>query len=101
VCGADSTVLCPRCDSIGKVQSKLDYLRSLLNDQVTFKSIYRYAYDFARVNDIEFIVVYEVFVCLCFISKTQQILIKFGVVVCTENCQANLILLCLSPLKLK
>jgi hypothetical protein len=36
-----------RCDSIVKVQSKLDYLRSLLNDQVTFKSIYRYAYDFA------------------------------------------------------
>lgn len=40
-----------RCDSIGKVQNKLDYLRMLLNDQVTFKSIYRYAYDFARVKD--------------------------------------------------
>ncbi|KAJ4452308.1 DCN1-like protein 4 [Periplaneta americana] len=37
-----------QCDSICKVQSKLDYLRSLLNDHVTFKSIYRYAYDFAR-----------------------------------------------------
>lgn len=41
---------CCRCDSICKVQSKLDYLRSLLNDHVTFKSIYRYAYDFARVS---------------------------------------------------
>ncbi|KAK7870061.1 hypothetical protein R5R35_012014 [Gryllus longicercus] len=37
-----------QCDTIPKIQSKLDYLRSLLNDQVTFKSIYRYAYDFAR-----------------------------------------------------
>lgn len=43
--------VCLRCDSISKVQSKLDYLRLLLNDQVAFKSIYRYAYDFARVND--------------------------------------------------
>lgn len=40
-----------QCDSISKVQSKLDYLRLLLNDQVTFKSIYRYAYDFARDKD--------------------------------------------------
>jgi hypothetical protein len=47
--------LCLRCDSIGKVQSKLDYLRLLLSDQVAFKSIYRYAYDFARVNTSSFI----------------------------------------------
>ncbi|XP_066999213.1 DCN1-like protein 4 isoform X1 [Anabrus simplex] len=40
-----------QCDTISKLQSKLDYLRSLLNDQVTFKSIYRYAYDFARDKD--------------------------------------------------
>lgn len=40
-----------QCDSISKVQNKLDYLRLLLNDQVTFKSIYRYAYDFARDKD--------------------------------------------------
>ncbi|XP_063242562.1 DCN1-like protein 5 isoform X2 [Bacillus rossius redtenbacheri] len=40
-----------QCDSISKLQGKLDYLRSLLNDQVSFKSIYRYAYDFARDKD--------------------------------------------------
>ena len=39
-----------RCDTISKLQNKLDYLRSLLNDPPTFKSIYRYAYDFARVG---------------------------------------------------
>ncbi|CAG2064534.1 unnamed protein product [Timema podura] len=36
------------CDTICKLQMKLDYLRSLLNDHSSFKSIYRYAYDFAR-----------------------------------------------------
>lgn len=40
-----------QCDTILKIQSKLDYLRSLLNDQTSFKSIYRYAYDFARDKD--------------------------------------------------
>lgn len=39
-----------QCDSIAKVQSKLDILRSILNDANTFKGIYRYAYDFARVS---------------------------------------------------
>lgn len=39
-----------QCDTIPKVQSKLEYLRSLLNDSNQFKSIYRYAYDFARVK---------------------------------------------------
>ncbi|XP_044761819.1 DCN1-like protein 4 isoform X2 [Coccinella septempunctata] len=39
------------CDSIQKLQSKFDYLRSLLNDPNTFKAIYRYAYDFARDKD--------------------------------------------------
>lgn len=37
-----------QCDTIAKIQNKLEYLRSLLNDQSSFKSIYRYAYDFAR-----------------------------------------------------
>ncbi|BES93925.1 DUF298 [Nesidiocoris tenuis] len=37
-----------QCDTIHKIQNKLDYLRSLLNDPTSFKSIYRYAYDFAR-----------------------------------------------------
>lgn len=38
-----------RCDSISKLRNKLEYLRSLLNDQSTFKSIYRYSFDFAKV----------------------------------------------------
>ncbi|KAL5012486.1 hypothetical protein ScPMuIL_011037 [Solemya velum] len=37
-----------QCDNIGKVQQKLDYLKSLLEDPIHFKNIYRYAYDFAR-----------------------------------------------------
>lgn len=41
-----------QCDSIQKLQNRLDYLRCLLNDQNIFKAIYRYAYDFARVSYI-------------------------------------------------
>lgn len=37
-----------QCDCIGKLQDKLDYLRSLLNDPATFKSIFRFAFDFAK-----------------------------------------------------
>ncbi|XP_014232982.1 DCN1-like protein 5 isoform X2 [Trichogramma pretiosum] len=37
-----------QCDSVPKLQSKLEYLKSLLNDHNLFKAIYRYAYDFAR-----------------------------------------------------
>ncbi|KAK6631800.1 DCN1-like protein 4 [Polyplax serrata] len=40
-----------QCDTIPKLQLKLEYLKSLLNDPATFKSIYRYAYDFARDKD--------------------------------------------------
>ncbi|XP_034935224.1 DCN1-like protein 5 isoform X1 [Chelonus insularis] len=40
-----------QCDSINKLQQKLEYLRNLLNDPHTFKGIYRYAYDFARDKD--------------------------------------------------
>lgn len=40
-----------QCDSIQKLQFRLDYLRCLLNDQNAFKAIYRYAYDFARDKD--------------------------------------------------
>ncbi|KAL1490707.1 hypothetical protein ABEB36_013360 [Hypothenemus hampei] len=40
-----------QCDSIQKLQYRLDHLRSLLNDQNIFKSIYRYAYEFARDKD--------------------------------------------------
>ncbi|XP_071087057.1 DCN1-like protein 5 isoform X1 [Haliotis cracherodii] len=40
-----------QCDSIQKVQQKLDYLKSLLDDTVHFKNIYRFAFDFAREKD--------------------------------------------------
>lgn len=39
-----------QCDTIPKIQCKLEFLRNSLNEQNTFKSIYRYAYDFARVS---------------------------------------------------
>lgn len=39
-----------QCDTVEKVQSKLDYLRCTLDDPNTFKLVYRYAYDFARVR---------------------------------------------------
>lgn len=44
-----------QCDSIQKLQNRLDYLRCLLNDQNIFKAIYRYAYDFARVGLYEYL----------------------------------------------
>nr|CAG4650472.1 EOG090X0DAO [Sida crystallina] len=40
-----------QCDSISKLKNKLEYLRSLLQDSASFKSIYRYAFDFARDKD--------------------------------------------------
>jgi len=40
-----------QCDSISKLQMRLDHLRCLLNDPNHFKLIYRYAYDFARDKD--------------------------------------------------
>lgn len=40
-----------QCDSIIKLQTKLDYLKCLMNDVNIFKNIYRYAYDFARDKD--------------------------------------------------
>ncbi len=39
-----------RCDSNEKLRNSLDYLRSVLNDATSFKLIYRYAFDFARVR---------------------------------------------------
>uniref|UniRef100_A0A673FUQ4 DCN1-like protein n=1 Tax=Sinocyclocheilus rhinocerous TaxID=307959 RepID=A0A673FUQ4_9TELE len=39
------------CDCTERLQGKLDYMRSQLNDPVIFKSIYRYAFDFARDKD--------------------------------------------------
>lgn len=40
-----------QCDSLVKLRDKLDYLHSLLQDSASFKSIYRYAFDFARDKD--------------------------------------------------
>lgn len=39
-----------QCDSAGRLQEKLDWLRNSLDDPNQFKNIYRYAYDFARVS---------------------------------------------------
>lgn len=38
-----------QCDSAAKMHAKLDYLKELLNDPQTFRSVYRYSYDFAKV----------------------------------------------------
>ncbi|KAI9561057.1 hypothetical protein GHT06_012013 [Daphnia sinensis] len=40
-----------QCDSLAKLQGKLNYLHSLLLDSSNFKSIYRYAFDFSRDKD--------------------------------------------------
>lgn len=40
-----------QCDTIPKLQTKIEYLQNMLNDPNHFKSIYRYAYDFARDKD--------------------------------------------------
>lgn len=37
-------------DGTEKIRGKLETLRALLDEPATFKKIYRYAYDFARVN---------------------------------------------------
>lgn len=39
------------CDTPTKLQNKLGYFYNLLNDPQTFKYIFRYAYDFARVSN--------------------------------------------------
>lgn len=38
------------CDTPAKLQNKLNYFLNQLNDAQTFKLIFRYAYDFARVS---------------------------------------------------
>lgn len=40
-----------QCDSLSKLKDKLGYLHSLLLDSCSFKSIYRYAFDFSRDKD--------------------------------------------------
>lgn len=40
-----------QCDTIEKLQNRLEYLRALLNDPQTFKNVYRFSFDFARDKD--------------------------------------------------
>lgn len=38
-------------DSLSKLKQRVGYLRSLLNEPVNFKNIYRYAFDFSKDRD--------------------------------------------------
>lgn len=40
-----------QCDTVAKLQMKLEYLNNLLTDPNIFKNVFRYAYDFARVSN--------------------------------------------------
>jgi len=40
-----------QCDSIVKLRSKIDSLRSQLYDATTFKNVYRYSFDFSKDKD--------------------------------------------------
>ncbi|XP_008307147.1 DCN1-like protein 5 [Cynoglossus semilaevis] len=40
-----------QCDNTERLRSKLDFLRSELNDSTVFKNVYRYAFDFSRDKD--------------------------------------------------
>jgi len=40
-----------QCDSIVKLRSKIDWLRSQLFDSNTFKSVFRYSFDFSKDKD--------------------------------------------------
>jgi len=40
-----------QCDSLSKLKNKFDYLYSLLNNSSYYKSIFRYAFDFAKDKD--------------------------------------------------
>lgn len=52
-----------RCDSTEKLKSKLDGLRCLLSDPATFKNIFRFAYDFAKVSCGNFFTLFLSLVC--------------------------------------
>lgn len=41
-----------QCDSIRKLKAKLDFLRSYLSEAASFRSIYQYAFDFAKQQDM-------------------------------------------------
>jgi DCN1-like protein 4/5 len=40
-----------QCDSIAKIRSKLDSMRSQLYDPTTFKAVFRYSFDFSKDKD--------------------------------------------------
>lgn len=40
-----------QCDSLNKIKAKIDYLRQLLLDNQSFKSIYRFSFHFSKVSD--------------------------------------------------
>lgn len=39
-----------RCDCTSKVRDKIEHMKNILLDHIHFKSVYRYAYDFAKVS---------------------------------------------------
>lgn len=49
-----------RCDSTERLRNSLDYLRSVLNDSTSFKLIYRYAFDFARVSQAKLFLPWQI-----------------------------------------
>lgn len=70
-----------QCDSLTKLVAKLESLRNLLNDVTSFKSIYRYAFDFARVS---------AFLYSQIITIIQNVLqIKFKLLKSLESCQGR------------
>lgn len=39
-----------QCDSLNKIKAKIDYLRQLLYDFTSFKTIYRFTFGFSKVS---------------------------------------------------
>jgi len=44
-----------QCDSLNKIKSKIEFLRQLLNDPATFKSIYRYSFAWTKEPNQKFL----------------------------------------------
>lgn len=67
-----------RCDSTERLRNSLDYLRSVLNDSTSFKLIYRYAFDFARVSQANQIIKAKMLTCtgipqtICLLSEPLE-----------------------------
>lgn len=49
-----------QCDTPTKLQNKLNYFYNLMNDPQSFKLIFRYAYDFARVSRVLEVITLEI-----------------------------------------